>query len=113
MNITKVTYGGKYFYAHDEELEALFGQKNLNGDTIEVVKTSWSDWFRDITQDGWKIMAWTPRPSHGRKDPKGDAAAGDWSVGDLIMSKECYEGTFLVYAFVKYFFGCLSRKISI
>ena len=53
---------------------------------MEVVKVAMTH-----SQESVKIMAWhRASGSHGRKDPKGIAKAGDWQVGDKIMSAACY-----------------------
>ena len=90
MKVTNVTYGGKYFYGSHEELEALFGHKNVDGDKMEVVKEAWKG-----STASWKIIAWRrDKGSHGRRDT--NEATGDWKVGDIIMSKACYKGNHLV-----------------
>ena len=50
-------------------------------------------------KEGWKIIAWkkdTDTEGHGRKDPSGCAIAGNWKVGDKIMSQDCYKGNYLM-----------------
>ena len=95
VTVTNVTHGGRYFYADNDELKALFGiNRKLWGDKMEVVvREAWK------IKEGWKIIAWkkdTDTEGHGRKDPSGCAIAGNWKVGDKIMSKACYIGIYLM-----------------
>ena len=92
MTVARIKDEGKYFHACDDELEALFGQENLNGDIMEVVKVG--------SQRGWNIEAWKAmiilERTHGHLHPMRHADYGDWKVGDKILSKDCYIGNYLI-----------------
>ena len=82
MTINRIAKGGRYFYADNDKLEALFRRKNMNGDTIEVVKEG--------SEESVKIKVWKwPEGTGGRKDPKGNMSAEDWKKGDKITAKSC------------------------
>ena len=100
MTIRRIRKGGKYFYARDDELEALFAHKKWDGETIEVVKEG--------SNEGRKIIAWKRADgSHGRRNPISDASASDWSVGDKIMLKACAMGNYLMKITMKEYILCI------
>ena len=88
MNVTKTKDEGKYFYAHDDELTAVFGYDDWNRQVTEVVKVGLYE-----TNIFWKIMVWKLSDgSHGRRDPFDDVSDYDWSAGDIFISKKCALG---------------------
>ena len=92
MTVARIKDEGKYFHACDDELEALFGQEDLNGDIMEVVKVG--------SQRGWNIAGMTDMDimerSLGHLHPWSHADKGDWKVGDKILSKDCYLGNYII-----------------
>ena len=93
--VTRVREDGKYFYAAQSELRALFDFDGWDGTTMDVVQerilgTDINGLEQLQTWTG-KIRAWDRGgDSHGRRDPSTLAAAGQWKVGDKITSKVCH-----------------------
>ena len=102
MTIKKIHNEGAIFIADNDELEALFGHalcaSCVYGSTIEVVKEGWND-----SHEGWKIMVWKVSEGGQGQRTDGHYSAGDWSVGDKMMSKTCIEGDYPMSSLVKLF----------
>ena len=93
--VTRVREEGKYFYAAQSELRALFDFDGWDGTTMDVVQERklGTDINGQEQLQTWTgtIRAWDRGDdSHGRREPSTLAAAGQWKVGDKIKSKDCH-----------------------
>ena len=94
MNPTYTNVDGRYFYFDNSAMDTLLGYDYDNGDIIEAIQVRNGVPIRAGQIKLWDETSANSSPadandtisnSHGRWEPGGESAAGDWQIGDKII----------------------------